>query len=64
MPAGTPEPIVAKLNTEITKVLAMPDVKERLGGELTTGPAAFAALIKTDHDKWAGVIKDAGIKAQ
>ncbi len=64
VPAGTPEAIVARLNAEITKVLAMPDVKERLGGELTTGPAAFSALIKTDHDKWAGVIKEAGIKAQ
>ncbi len=64
VPAGTPEPIVARLTTEITKVLQMPDVKERLGGELTTGPAAFSALIKTDHDKWAGVIKEAGIKGQ
>ena len=62
VPAGTPAPIVAKLNADIGKVLAMPDVKERLGGELTTGPEAFAALIKRDHDKWAGVIKEAGIK--
>lgn len=64
VPAGTPEPIVGRLNAEIIKVLQLPDVKERLGGELTTGPAAFAALIKSDHDKWAGVIKEAGIKAQ
>ncbi len=64
VPAGTPEAIVARLNAEITKVLQMPDVKERLGGEVATGPAAFAALIKSDHDKWAGVIRDAGIKAQ
>ncbi len=64
VPAGTPEAIVARLNAEITKVLQMPDVQERLGGELTTGPAAFAALIKSDHDKWAGVIREAGIKAQ
>jgi tripartite-type tricarboxylate transporter receptor subunit TctC len=64
VPAGTPEPIVARLSTEITKVLQMPVVKERLGGELATGPAPFAALIKSDHDKWAGVIKEAGIKGQ
>ncbi len=64
VPAGTPEPIVARLTREITKVLQMPDVKERLGGELTTGPAAFSALIKSEHDKWAGVIKEAGIKGQ
>jgi tripartite-type tricarboxylate transporter receptor subunit TctC len=64
VPAGTPEPIVARLNTEIVKVLQSPDVKERLGGDVATGPAAFANLIKSDHDKWAGVIKEAGIKAQ
>ena len=64
VPAGTPEPIVARLSTEIIKVLQSPDVKERLGGDVTTGPAAFAALIKSDHDKWAGVIKEGGIKAQ
>jgi tripartite-type tricarboxylate transporter receptor subunit TctC len=64
VPAGTPEPIVARLNAEIVKVLQSPDVKERLGGDVATGPAAFAQLIKTDHDKWAGVIKEAGIKTQ
>ena len=64
VPAGTPEPIVQKLNTEIVKVLQDPAVKERLGGEVATGPAAFAALVKSDHDKWGKVVKEAGIKTE
>jgi tripartite-type tricarboxylate transporter receptor subunit TctC len=64
VPAGTPAPIVARLDAEVAKVLDAPDVKERLGGSADIGPAAFAALIKSDHDKWAGVVKEAGIKAQ
>lgn len=63
VPAGTPAPIVQRLDAEIAKVLAQPDVQERLNGNVDVGPAAFAALIKDDHDKWAGVIKEAGIKA-
>lgn len=55
--------MVARLSTEITKVLKAPDVKDRLVGELdTTGPAPFAAVIKADHEKWAGIVKEAGIK--
>lgn len=64
VPAGTPEPIVNRLNAEITKVLQSPDVKERIEGDVVTGPAAFASIIKTDHAKWADVIKDAGIQAK
>ena len=64
VPKGTPDAIVARLNAEITKVLQSPDVRERLGGDVVTGPAAFAAAVKQDHDKWAGVIKEAGIKGQ
>ena len=64
VPAGTPEPIIAKLNTEITKVMQAADVKARLEGNVTTGPAAFASEIKSDRDKWASVIKEAGIKTQ
>ena len=64
VPAGTPQPIVDKLHTEIVKVLSDPVVKERLGGEVQTGPKAFAELIKSDHDKWATVVKEAGIKTE
>lgn len=64
VPAGTPDPIVQKLHTEIVKVIQDPAVKERLGGEVQTGPQAFAALIKSDHDKWGKVVKEAGIKTE
>ena len=62
VPAGTPAPIIARIDAEVAKVLDAPDVQERLNGKTDIGPAAFAALIKTDHDKWAGVVKEAGIK--
>ena len=62
VPAGTPAPIIARIDAEVAKVLDAPDVQERLNGKTDIGPAAFSALIKTDHDKWAGVVKEAGIK--
>jgi tripartite-type tricarboxylate transporter receptor subunit TctC len=64
VPAGTPDPIVQKLNTDLVKVLQDPAVKERLGGEVQTGPQAFAALIKADAEKWGKVVKEAGIKTE
>src|SRR4029434_5162528 len=45
-PAGTPEPIVNRLNAEITKILQTPEVKERLGGDVQTGPSEFTKVIK------------------
>jgi tripartite-type tricarboxylate transporter receptor subunit TctC len=64
-PAGTPKEIVAKLNAAIVKVMAMDDVKKRcaqLGFDpVANTPAQFATYIKTDVEKWAKVIKAAGI---
>lgn len=62
VPAGTPEPIVKKLNAEIVKVLQDPTVKERLGDGVKLGPEAFAAAIKEDGQKWGKLIREAGIK--
>jgi len=62
VPAGTPAPIVARLDAEVAKVLDAADVKERLGGTVDVGQTEFAALVKSDHEKWAGVVKEAGIK--
>lgn len=65
-PAGTPEPIITRLNTELTRILQLPDVKERfanLGVEtVPSTPAAFGAYIKTEITKFAKLIKDVGIK--
>jgi tripartite-type tricarboxylate transporter receptor subunit TctC len=62
-PAGTPAAIVQKLAAEIDKVLANPDVQKKLiGAKVNTGPRAFAAMLKTDHKKWAEVVKESGAK--
>ena len=62
-PANTPKAVVARLNDEITSVLSLPDVKEKMvdgGGDIKTGPAAFAALLKSDLAKWAAIVKQSG----
>ena len=65
-PAGTPKPIVAKLNAEINAALKMPDVRAKLeaaGIEIQGGtPQDYAALIKSDLAKWGKVVKEAGIQ--
>jgi tripartite-type tricarboxylate transporter receptor subunit TctC len=66
-PAKTPRPIINRLNAEVTKVLAMPDVKEFLfnqGLDPAPGtPEKFGAYIKAETAKWAKVVKDSGAKA-
>ncbi len=67
-PANVPKAIVAKLNAELTKVLNMADLRQRLGQHgLDPAPstaAEFAAFIQSETLKWAKVIKTAGIKPQ
>jgi tripartite-type tricarboxylate transporter receptor subunit TctC len=67
-PAGTPNDIIALLNREIGKMVALPDVKERLAAlgfePLANTPDESAAVIRADGTKWAKVIRDAGIKAE
>ena len=64
-PAGTPKPIIDKLNAEINAALKLPDVRAKLeaaGIEIQGGtPQAYAALIKSDLAKWGKVVKAAGI---
>ncbi|HKU69859.1 MAG TPA: tripartite tricarboxylate transporter substrate binding protein [Burkholderiales bacterium] len=64
-PAHTPQPIIAKLNSEIAKVLKQPGIRDRLandGAEPSSNtPAEFAALIRTELAKWEKVIKSAGL---
>ena len=66
VPASTPKPIVARLNAEIDAILKQPDVVQKLnaaGFELVGGsPEQFGALIKSESDKWAPIIKSANIK--
>lgn len=66
-PAKTPEAIVNRLNREISRVLVLPEVREKFLkslGMIPAGgsPAALAATVKADTARWAKVIKDANIK--
>jgi len=66
VPAGTPRPIVDRLNREIRRAMAQPDVQEKLAAlgyePVTTTPDEFTARIAADIPKWAKVIRDADIK--
>jgi tripartite-type tricarboxylate transporter receptor subunit TctC len=65
-PAATPKAVIAKLNAESNRVLAMPDVKEKLtraGIDAAGGtPEDFGRFIRSELDKWGPVVKAAGIK--
>jgi tripartite-type tricarboxylate transporter receptor subunit TctC len=67
-PAGTPREVVQKLNAEVIKILAMPDVRARFlaqGVEPQGGtPEQFGEHIKSQMAKWAKVVQDAGVKAE
>jgi tripartite-type tricarboxylate transporter receptor subunit TctC len=67
-PKATPAEIVEKLNKEINAGLADPKIKARLadlgGTPLVASPADFGRLIADETEKWAKVIKFAGIKPQ
>jgi tripartite-type tricarboxylate transporter receptor subunit TctC len=67
-PAGTPKPIVDKINAAINEVFKLPDIRKRLatmsmqaaGGT----PADMAAFVKAETARWADVIRAANIKIE
>ena len=67
-PAGTPQPILSKVNQDIAKVLQMPDVKEKLVAQgsipAPTTPAEFDAINAADTERYGKILKDAGITPQ
>jgi len=67
-PAGTPKPVVSRLNGEILRALKMHEVKDRLenvGFELVgSSPEACGTYIKSEIAKWAKVVKASGVKAE
>lgn len=66
--AGTPQPVVAKLNAEFNRVLKLPDIQERMAG-LGLDPAggtpeAFATFVKEDIARWTKVIKESNVRVE
>ena len=65
-PAGTPKAIIAKLNTELARVVKLPDVSERLrlmSAEPVGGtPAELDAFVRSEYDKWGKVIKSLNLR--
>jgi tripartite-type tricarboxylate transporter receptor subunit TctC len=68
VPGTTPNPIIGRLHDEIVKIIAQPEMKEKLAAvgfdPVGSTPEAFAALTRAEIAKWAKVIKDAGIQQQ
>jgi tripartite-type tricarboxylate transporter receptor subunit TctC len=67
-PAATPRPIIDKLNAQIGRVLALPEIRERLTSQgmepFVSTPDAFAALVRADAQKYTDVIRSANIRLE
>jgi tripartite-type tricarboxylate transporter receptor subunit TctC len=66
-PAGTPREVVQRFNTEMVRILNSSEVKDRfskMGVDVVAGtPEHFSAFLKSEVERWAKVVRDAGIKA-
>jgi tripartite-type tricarboxylate transporter receptor subunit TctC len=67
-PAATPKPVLAKLNGDMSKALAATDLRRRFSDQgVDAGPSSTAhvsALVRSEIDRWAKVVRDAGIPSQ
>ena len=67
-PAGTPREVIVRLNTAVNTVMGSAEIRALVAaqaGDVVTGtPEQFGALIRKDSDRWAKVIREAGIKAE
>lgn len=67
-PAGTPRPIVARLNEVVVKTLSIPETRSRLvgmgGDPVGNSPQEFAAFLRTDYEKNGAAVKQAGLKVE
>jgi len=64
--AGTSKAIVAKLNAELLRILALPDVKARMFDigleQVGSTPEELAALVNANIEKWGKLIRDLGVR--
>lgn len=67
-PAGTPRDIIAKLNSELVRLMKLTEARERLGAlgiePAWSTPQELATLIRTDGEKWDKIIRDIGMKIE
>ena len=68
-PANTPADVINRVNRDIQALLRQPEVVQRLAAlgsiaDSGMGTAAFAAFMKTERERWAGIVKAIGIKAE
>jgi tripartite-type tricarboxylate transporter receptor subunit TctC len=67
-PTGTPKPVIDRLNAEVVKIIARPDVKKawnEQGAEpMSMTPTEFEKYLNADIAKWAKVVKSAGMKPE
>jgi tripartite-type tricarboxylate transporter receptor subunit TctC len=65
-PAGTPQPIIAKINAEVNKALKMPGLGDRLSAIEITGstPQELDTFIRSETDRWGPMITQLGLKAE
>ena len=67
-PAGMPQPVVERLNAEMNRILRDPAIQQRfhtLGFEITGGtPEEFAAVVKSESQRWSKVIREANVKPE
>ena len=67
-PAGTPRPVVDRVASELIRIIKSDDVRGRILGQYFsaagTAPEALAGLMKTERERWAKVIKAAGVQPE
>ena len=68
VPAATPKPIVDRLNTEVNRILRLPDIIERLSGQgaepMGNSVDEYTAFVRSEIDKWANLVKAAQMKPE
>jgi len=67
-PGGTPQPVIDRYHKEITRILALPDVKAKLEAMefdiVASTPKQFSEWIQAEIPRWGKVIRDTGTKAE
>lgn len=67
-PGGLPRPLLAKLNADLVRILANPDIQQRLSDQgidvAPSSPEQFLAHIRSESTKWVQVVKAAGLAAE